>query len=266
MEQSGWCEYLSWDSEFFDRRIARLHSLRLTADLVREAEAWCDTHRIDCLYFLADVDDPVTAELAHRHGFQPVDMRVTLSRPVESYDHDVATPPPDQVRPARLQDLDHLRTIAQHAYGATRFYFDRRFPRPKCAELYATWIEHSVRNNPEQVLVADVDNTPVGFIVCELGDAHVGRIALLGVASEAQGHRHGQALVERALSWFVLQHVSLVRVVTQARNVPAQRLYQGCGFRTEGVQLWHHRWFHRSHQTETRKSRVKGQESNPSAQ
>jgi hypothetical protein len=31
-------------------------------------------------------------------------------------------------------------------------------------------------------------------------------------------------------------------VVTQARNVPAQRLYQKCGFITRSVELWFHRW------------------------
>ena len=32
-------------------------------------------------------------------------------------------------------------------------------------------------------------------------------------------------------------------VVTQGRNVAAQRLYQSAGFRTAAVQLWHHCWF-----------------------
>jgi hypothetical protein len=33
-----------------------------------------------------------------------------------------------------------------------------------------------------------------------------------------------------------------VTVVTQGRNLPAQRLYQSRGFRTQRLQVWHHLW------------------------
>jgi hypothetical protein len=32
-------------------------------------------------------------------------------------------------------------------------------------------------------------------------------------------------------------------VVTQGRNVAAQRTYQGAGYRTSRTSLWFHRWF-----------------------
>jgi len=34
-------------------------------------------------------------------------------------------------------------------------------------------------------------------------------------------------------------------VVTQGRNLAAQRLYQRNGFVTASLQLWYHRWFPR---------------------
>jgi ribosomal protein S18 acetylase RimI-like enzyme len=36
--------------------------------------------------------------------------------------------------------------------------------------------------------------------------------------------------------------VQRVSVVTQGRNVAAQKLYQSCGFTTCSVQLWYHWW------------------------
>jgi ribosomal protein S18 acetylase RimI-like enzyme len=36
-----------------------------------------------------------------------------------------------------------------------------------------------------------------------------------------------------------------VSVVTQGRNVAAQRLYQRAGFVTASTQLWYHRWLDR---------------------
>jgi ribosomal protein S18 acetylase RimI-like enzyme len=42
--------------------------------------------------------------------------------------------------------------------------------------------------------------------------------------------------------WFSEEGVEVVSVVTQARNVRAQRLYQRYGFTTRSVKLWFHRW------------------------
>ncbi len=52
------CRYLEWDSEFFGRRIASASVSRLRADMVGEILAWCRTNRIECLYCLADSDEP----------------------------------------------------------------------------------------------------------------------------------------------------------------------------------------------------------------
>jgi RimJ/RimL family protein N-acetyltransferase len=46
-----------------------------------------------------------------------------------------------------------------------------------------------------------------------------------------------------ALQWFADQGMDSMEVVTQGRNVAAQRLYQKCGFATKEVQLWYHHWF-----------------------
>jgi dTDP-4-amino-4,6-dideoxy-D-galactose acyltransferase len=50
-------------------------------------------------------------------------------------------------------------------------------------------------------------------------------------------------LVDQALAWFAQQKVTRVQVVTQGRNILAQRMYQRSGFVTHTVKLWYHRWF-----------------------
>jgi ribosomal protein S18 acetylase RimI-like enzyme len=49
-------------------------------------------------------------------------------------------------------------------------------------------------------------------------------------------------LTEAALAWFCAQGLQRAQVVTQGRNIAAQRLYQKCGFRTGEIALWYHRW------------------------
>jgi GNAT superfamily N-acetyltransferase len=52
----------------------------------------------------------------------------------------------------------------------------------------------------------------------------------------------GTALVQGALDWFRAQGVVRAEVTTQARNVPAQRLYQQMGFFTRRMTLYYHKW------------------------
>jgi GNAT superfamily N-acetyltransferase len=52
----------------------------------------------------------------------------------------------------------------------------------------------------------------------------------------------GTALVQAALDWFRGQGLYSAQVVTQARNVPAQRLYQQMGFFTRRMTLYYHKW------------------------
>jgi GNAT superfamily N-acetyltransferase len=52
----------------------------------------------------------------------------------------------------------------------------------------------------------------------------------------------GTALVQGALDWFRAQGVQRAEVTTQARNVPAQRLYQQMGFFTRRMTLYYHKW------------------------
>jgi RimJ/RimL family protein N-acetyltransferase len=49
--------------------------------------------------------------------------------------------------------------------------------------------------------------------------------------------------VAEALRWFAGRGTAEVTVVTQARNLAAQQVYQKAGFQTWAVQLWYHRWF-----------------------
>lgn len=234
------CTYLEWDSEFFACRIARLNRPRLDDRTVAETLGWCDTNRIDCLYFLADSDHPRTPRLAEANGFLLTDVRLALERiPIPN---DPAAPVSDGIRLAREDDLSVLRVIARTGHRDTRFYFDEHFDREKCDLLYETWIENSFRSFAKAVLVAVIDKAPVAYLTCHL-KGRESQIGLVGVGASHQGKGLGTKLVQHFLAWSREQGASRAIVVTQGRNLPAQRLYQRNGFTARSVQLWYHRWF-----------------------
>lgn len=239
----GCCEYLTWDSGFFGRRIGRVLPARLTPELVAEVEAWRQANRIDCLYALVDSDDRQTIHLAEKHGFTFVDVRLTLSCALP---REIAERPlrvSGLIRPARGEDLPAIRTIARESHQDSRFYFDPHFERQRCDALYETWIEKSCHGYADAVLVAEKDNGAIGYITCQSLDASTGQIGLLAVSAGAARQGFGSALIASALGWFRDRGHEQVRVVTQGRNIRAQRSYQRAGFVVDALQLWYHRWW-----------------------
>ncbi len=237
------CEFLPWDSEFFDRRIARVNGNRLTTAQSLAAIEWGNANAIDCLYFLADSDHPETNQVAEDHGFRFRDIRVAFDR-ILGEAKNASFPESIAIRPFRLEDVERLREISRAAYENTRFFNDTHFPHDRCVDMYDTWIRKScLENYADQVIVAELNQQLVGYVTCKLmSEKREGSIGLIGIAEEARNQGLGQHLIEAALNWFVQQNMEKVSVITQGRNIGAQRLYQKCGFATRSVQLWYHRW------------------------
>jgi ribosomal protein S18 acetylase RimI-like enzyme len=235
------CELLQWDSAFLGFHVARLRRDVLDARTLAEADAWCAQHRVRCLYFAARGDDATTVELAGRGGFFLADVRLTLQR-------DLVSDPPQlrgcaAVRSAGEQDMPAIAAIARSAFVDSRFYFDWRFPRRLCAALYEKWVAGAL-HGPACVLVTDHGRQIGGFVTCHLrAEQHSGSIGLLGVAAHARGRGAGRTLSLRALEWLRQQGARTVSVVTQGRNLAAQRLYQRCGFVSRQMELYYHKWY-----------------------
>jgi dTDP-4-amino-4,6-dideoxy-D-galactose acyltransferase len=260
------CELLPWDTEFFGRRIGRVRGGRLSRESLARIERWVARERVECLYLLADPTDAETAPLAEAAGFRLVDVRVTLERRVPAGERrersQPAADPKVRVRPAAPADLHELRRIAAASHHDSRFYYDPHFDRERCDELYATWIEKSLGDPDGAVLVAELaagaaagnENAgaaagggpsvpPCGYITVAIGPDGEGRIGLFAVAPAAQGRGAGGLLIGAALDWFAGRGADTVSVVTQGRNVRAQRIYQKFGMLTRSLELWYHRWW-----------------------
>jgi ribosomal protein S18 acetylase RimI-like enzyme len=245
--ESAPCELLPWDTHFFGCRIARVCGDTLSEESALQIDGWCRENRVRGLYFLSRADDPVTIQTAEQHGFGLADIRVT-------FEHLMANSPTParptlsgaaRLRPVQTDDLPGLQTMARTGHEETRFFSDPHFPRLRAAELYSTWITLEVQGRAKIVFVAaSTTNQPVGYISCHLDLTNQeGQIGLVGVSPEIRGQGIGKSLVQRAMDWYQNQGAQRVTVVTQGKNRAAQRLYQQCGFRSQNLQLWYHKWY-----------------------
>ncbi len=245
---------LEWDTAFFGRRIASISGAGIDAVSLAEALTEAREQDVECLYALCGVDDMEAIRALGSAGGRLIDVRMTFERSVDAGQPALearATRSARETRSARdtvatrpsvPADVPALRALAARSHGSSRFYADGRFPAQRCDEMFAMWIEKSCNGWADLVLVDDVDGAPRGYVTGHVRENNRAEIGLVAVDPLAQGHGAGSRLVEAAVDAFRARGLTQVTVVTQGRNLPAQRLYQARGFRTQRVQLWHHIW------------------------
>ena len=233
-------EILPWDSEFFGLRVARaLDTETFGPGTGRALVEWCRAERVGWLYALLP-PTPTAIQEAEASAFALTDVRIELAGPPDR----VAAGPVGPTRPVRDTDLPALRRLARVSHTDSRFFSDPNVPDGQAARLFESWIERDCAvDNGGWVGVVDAGGRPSGYVTARLDDQRQGWIGLIAVAAEARGRGLGAALVAEAGRWLSTQGAHDVRVVTQGRNLAAQRLYQQAGFRTASVRLWYHRWF-----------------------
>lgn len=230
-----------WETSFFGVKTARVLPSRVTSVDIQSILEECRLSSVQVVHYLADADDDNSVLAAEQAGFHLVDVRITLEWNVTSI-------PSNQtnnctIRDFLAKDVPVLQEIARSSYSQTRFYYDRHYSKERCDELYATWIAKTCQEESGRVIVSERDGAIVGFVTCVTEpDILEGKIGLVGVRRDAQGKAVGRTLVTEAQRWFAAAGMRRVTVVTQIRNISAQRLYQRCGFVTCGIGFWYHKW------------------------
>lgn len=218
---------LEWDTDFWGVKMGR-------SDQLDGVSQWAVANTIGLMALLVDADKPEEAQQAEQLGYRYMDTRVTLARR--------AGPCGASARLVQHQDIPALQEIARSAHRITRFYADHVLDDARCDDLYVEWITSSIAGKADIVLVAERDSQAVGYVTVHLGNG-TASIGLIAVAEAYRNRGIGVELVSSAVNWAAGQQASVVTVVTQGRNIPAQRVFQLCGFRTTQTELWFHRWY-----------------------
>jgi ribosomal protein S18 acetylase RimI-like enzyme len=165
-------------------------------------------------------------------GFTPVDVGITLER-AGPPDSGAGAGPGVVVRDLRPADVAPVLEIAVSCFVYSRFHLDPHIPAGVADAVKREWVRSYVHNRRgERLLVAEADGRAVGFLAV-LAATEQGRplrvIDLIGVARDFQGRGVGRGLVE----FFVREYGGrgLLRVGTQAANLPSLRLYEQARFR-----------------------------------
>ncbi len=172
-----------------------------------------------------------------QHGFRTMGVQVTLAMKgsavtstANQSSHGVA------IRPFIETDLPFLEQLSADAYTESRFFADPHLPAEAAQQLHRLWIANDCHGRAAQVLVAETDSVPAGYLACLLHrpdedkESHIGDIDLVAVSPAARGKGIGWALVSAALQWFK-PRTDYIIVKTQVTNYGAIALYHRAGFR-----------------------------------
>ena len=238
--------YLTWDSDFFGFPIGKITVKKLHADNIIPLLTHAEHERFRCLYFEANPDDAITIAIAESHGFHLVDVRTVLEHPFDDRPAPVPLYPiPDNlmITSPHPNDMSRLKEISAQTGYTSRFAFDKNFGKIASERLYQAWIENATKGYADKIFIARCgkDGEAIGLMTCTL-QSDIANIQLAGVSLDYRKRSVGTALVQTALDWAKSEKCAKMHVVTQGRNVPAQRLYQQMGFFTKSVSLFYHKW------------------------
>lgn len=236
--ETPFIELLEWDSAHFGRKIARVRYEGLSPSDLAHAVPCADRSGTDCLYLLIPASDSRMIAAAEETGFRFADARLTLAADLSCAAWNEYA---DCVRRFRPSDAARLKEIAGTSHTGTRFFRDPHFSRTDCKRLYELWIEKSCAETATFVLVADSGDGVSGYITCHQAET-VATIGLFAVSENARGAGLGRALLHAACAQARQQGADRATVVTQGTDPRAQRVYQRCGFISESVEFWFHRW------------------------
>lgn len=229
LPRSERAELLAWDTEFWGLPVSKGEHSKAIDD-------WAFQNTRGCLCLLIPASDVEDAHRAERNGARLVDVRV-------KFDRITAIGGPSHARPFRPDEVDALASIARTAFrGVTRFYADPHFEDERCDDLYETWLRSSCEGWAQQVLTTSDRDGPLGFITLHV-DGPDASIGLIAVAERARGKGLGVSLTRAAIDRAASAGATKISVVTQGRNVAAQRTFQHAGFQTCEVGLWFHSWY-----------------------
>jgi ribosomal protein S18 acetylase RimI-like enzyme len=238
---------LTWDTDFFSLPIGRITASVLDDETAAAIVEDARKEELRCLYFEADPNDLTTVLAVEKNGFHLVDVRVVLEFPFEDRPAPALRyPVPSKlvINSAMESDLPRLEQIAIEIGQFSRYNFDKNFGVGAENRLYQVWIRNGFSGLSDVVLVARWANEcseAIGLITCAIQEG-VSHIQLAGVHHEYRQKGVGTGLLQGALDWSTKQGARKMEVVTQARNVPAQRLYQQMGFFTKSMTLYYHKW------------------------
>ena len=232
-------EILKWDSEFFGFKTARILSSALDEKQLIKTLQNLRARGTRLVYWASavQVDFDVTVL-----GGRLVDKKAVFETDLRQIAPLLTPPYAEVVNYTNAIPQQVLTDLALQAGEFSRFARDPKFPHDRFVALYLEWMRKSLTGEKaDAVLVALANEIPAGMVTLSAKDG-IGDIGLIAVDTAFRGQHLGISLMAAARNWYINHKLKHARVVTQADNQAACRLYQQCGYKMIQTEYFYHFW------------------------
>lgn len=246
-----------WDTELFEYKVAIIDSI-ITRELVYDQSlkaanallehflVWCKTS--DIRFVSAKVP---ALNLPVVHSLENFGFRYIESWIYNKYDLnkiDGLSEVPYELRLARPNDCHVMLDYAKGAFATHRFYADPFIPRQKADSLYEKWIITAFRDLQQEILVLDVENKPVAFMIYYKNDLRqyfglqfaMWKMALLNPAS--RGKKLGIDFFIAVMRHNRKDGLDVVESGLSMRNLASLNLHIRLNFKVISTLANFHKW------------------------
>jgi len=234
------------DEERFGIRVAR--AAEVTLRDLPSIMHFCWANGVVLLVARCLASELPAAQAMEREGFVLMDTLVYYERDLvkKAIPSDTGKIP---VRPIRPGEEHEVKAVAAESFRGYfgHYHADERLDRTKCDEAYTSWAFQSCvsRDVADEVLVADLDGSIVGFASLRLNSQEEGEGVLFGVAPSVQGQGIYRSLMIYGMEWCLSKGAIRMVYSTQITNIAVQKVMTRVGFEHSYAYYTFHKWFDR---------------------
>jgi GNAT superfamily N-acetyltransferase len=140
-----------------------------------------------------------------------------------------------------------VKAVASDAFRGYvgHYQADQKLERSRCDAVYPDWAFRSCVSPDvaDEVLVAELDGSIVGFAALRINSPDEGEGLLYGVSSRARRHGMYRSLMVQSMNWCLRKGAACMVISTQITNIVAQSVWVRLGFEPSHSLYTLHKWF-----------------------
>lgn len=234
------------DEERFGTRTAR--APEVTLEDLPSIMHFCLANGVVLLIARCLTSDLRAAQAMEREGFALMDTLMYYGRDLvkKAIPFDTGKALVRQIRPGEEHKVKAIAAESFRGYSG-HYHADERLDRTKCDEAYMSWAFLSCvsRDVTDEVLVAELDDSIVGFATLRLNSQEEGEGVLFAVAPSFQGQGIFRSLIIHGMEWCLSKGAMRMVYSTQITNILVQKALIRVGFEHSHAYYTFHKWFDR---------------------
>lgn len=228
---------LTWDSDFFNKKIGKIDIANDYTFLVENLEK-AFQQEYDLIYVFGNKNTDIPSEILEKFNGKIVDRKITYSAKIE----DLRTKTTIEIKEFKEQNGRQLYDLAYLSGTHSRFRLDEGLDIENFKHLYREWIDKSVSHQIAKKVFVYEDNENIKAMVTLGVREKAANIGLIAVDETLQGKGVGMSLINTCVQYCKTENITTLDVPTQLDNTQACKFYEKCGFSEKSVQNIYHFW------------------------